>query len=325
MKKIFENIFTSKYIIDKNIIKPLNSKFKEDTKNSLQTNKSFSEKWKKYESSQHKDSFYEMQKEWYLKLYGFETIKEFTEFLQSKKIIFDAGCGLGFKAKWFADLAPKSTIIAMDYSDAIDIASKNYQDVSNLFFIRGDIASLPFKDNSIDYISCDQVIMHTKNPEDTFKELTRVLNKSGDFACYVYAKKALPRELLDNYFREQTKSINDKDMWEMSEQLTQLGKVLSELNISVDFPDIPLLGIKGGKQDLQRFIYWNFLKCFWNDDLGYDTSLVTNYDWYSPSNAKRYSESEFKQLIALHSLTIKYFHSEEACYSGRFKKEKRVK
>jgi len=24
----------------------------------------------------------------------------------------------------------------------------------------------------------------------------------------------------------------------------------------------PELGIKGGKYDLQRFIYWNFLKCF---------------------------------------------------------------
>lgn len=49
-------------------------------------------------------------------------------------------------------------------------------------------------------------------------------------------------------------------------------------------------------------IYWNFIKCFWNEELGYDTSVATNFDWYSPSNAKRYSE-------------------EEACYSGRFLKD----
>ena len=38
---------------------------------------------------------------------------------------------------------------------------------------------------------------------------------------------------------------------------------------------------------IQRFIYWNFLKCFWNEQLGKETSLVTNFDWYSPSNARR--------------------------------------
>ena len=32
--------------------------------------------------------------------------------------------------------------------------------------------------------------------------------------------------------------------------------------------DIPLLGIKAGHQDVQRFIYWNVFKCYWNDDVG---------------------------------------------------------
>ncbi len=137
----------------------------------------------------------------------------------------------------------------------------------------------------------------------------------------MYAKKALPRELIDDYFRVETKSLSNEQLWNLSKQLTNLGKTLSELKIDVDIPDIPLLGIKGGKQDIQRFIYWNFLKCFWNTELGYDTSVSTNFDWYSPSNAKRYSEEEFKDMINQNNLLIKYFHSEEACYSGRFLKE----
>ena len=84
--------------------------------------------------------------------------------------------------------------------------------------------------------------------------------------------------------------------------------------------DIPLMGIKGGQYDLQRFIYWNFLKCYWNEDMGVETSDMINFDWYSPSNAKRYSEAEYKALIAENNLEIEYFHSEEACYSGRFRK-----
>ena len=104
----------------------------------------------------------------------------------------------------------------------------------------------------------------------------------------------------------------------MSEQLTELGKRLTALNITIDSPDIPTLGIKGGKQDIQRFIYWNFLKCFWNEELGKETSVVTNYDWYSPSNARRFSEQQVHALTEKHGLNEIYFHDEEACYSGRF-------
>lgn len=288
--------------------------------NQQHTNDSFSEKWTEYENTNEKDKFYDMQKKWYLNLYGFQSEADLAHFLSSKKYILDAGCGLGYKAKWFADLAPDSIVIGMDFSDACLIAAKNYQDTKNLFFIKGDIAQTPFKNESIDYVSCDQVIMHTEIPEDTFAELTRITKEGGEFACYVYAKKALPRELLDDYFRIETKNLSNEELWKMSRQLTELGKTLSELNIQIDIPDIPLLGITGGKQDLQRFFYWNFLKCFWNADLGYETSVATNFDWYSPSNAKRYSEEEYKNMIHANRLEIIHFHKEEACYSGRFKK-----
>jgi len=289
--------------------------------NQQHTNDAFSEKWTEYEKTSEKEKLYDMQKEWYLKLYGFENENDLAKFLKTKKYIFDAGCGLGYKAKWFADLAPDSIVIGMDFSDACVIAAKNYVNVKNLFFIKGDIADVPFKDNSIDYVSCDQVIMHTEVPEDTFTELTRITKKDGgEFSCYVYAKKALPRELLDEHFRSYCKDLSNDELWDMSKKLTTLGKTLSDLDIKIDVPDIPQLNIKGGEYDIQRFIYWNFLKCFWNEDLGWDTSVATNFDWYSPSNAKRYSEAEYKKMIEDNMLGIKYFHSEEACYSGRFEK-----
>jgi len=143
----------------------------------------------------------------------------------------------------------------------------------------------------------------------------------GELACYFYAKKALPRELLDDHFRRHCKDMSQAELWEMSEQLTLLGRRLSELAVTFEAPAIPALGIKGGRYDLQRFLYWNFLKCFWNPELGYDTSLVTNFDWYSPSNARRYSEAEVRSLVERASLRIVHFHQEEACHSGRFAKD----
>jgi hypothetical protein len=152
-------------------------------------------------------------------------------------------------------------------------------------------------------------------------ELSRILSPSGELAVYVYAKKALPRELMDDYFRVKTKEISKEDMWELSKQLTELGRRLHELKINIDVPDIPLLGIKGGEMDIQRFIYWNFLKCFWNEELGKETSVSTNYDWYAPSNALRYSKNDFIQMLTNANLAVRPFHSEEACHSGRFLKE----
>ena len=286
-----------------------------------QTNDAFSDKWGAYEESSEKEIWYQMQKDWYLRLYGFASEEEFGSFLKSKKIIFDAGCGLGYKAAWFAKLAPESLVVGIDYSEAVTIAAQNYLSYSNLLFAQGDIAEVPFREGRIDYVSCDQVIMHTQNPDETFRELVRITNPDcGEFACYFYAKKALPRELLDDHFRMACKDMSKDELWDMSKQLTVLGKNLSDLNVSVEVPDIPSLGLKGGTYDIQRFIYWNFLKCFWNEHLGEETSVVTNYDWYSPSNARRYSEKEVRDLVEANGLKIGYFHQEEACHSGRFLK-----
>jgi len=287
-------------------------------KNQRQTNKAFSSKWKSVSKTKREPAIH-FQRKWFLQLYGFRSESNFKRFLSTKKFIFDAGCGLGEKSAWVASLAPHATVIGMDFSESIYIASRNFKKIPNLYFIRGDIANTPFKKGIFDFVLCDQVIMHTEFPEKTFSHLTKLLRQSSFFACYVYAKKALPRELVDDYFRIHTHKISEKDLWEMSRQLADLGKRLSSLNVKFKSPEIPLLGIKKGEYDIQRFIYWNFLKCFWNDDLGTKTSIATNFDWYSPSNAKRYSEQEFRNLIEANLLKIVHFHKEEACYSGLFK------
>lgn len=282
------------------------------------TNSVFSEKWGKYGSSEEKDKLFEFQCHWYLKLYGFESEQALGEHLRASPVIFDAGCGLGYKAAWFAGLAPRSLVIGMDFSDAAAQAARNYPELDNLFFVQGDIADTGLRSRSVDYVSCDQVIMHTEDPERTFSELARITPSSGQLACYFYAKKALPRELLDEYFRTQCRHIEREKLWAMSEQLAELGRRLSALNVEVDVPEIPELGIKGGMYDIQRFIYWNFLKCFWNAELGAETSILTNFDWYSPSNARRFSEAEVHAIVSANGMREIFFHVEEACYSGRF-------
>ncbi|MBK7375552.1 MAG: class I SAM-dependent methyltransferase [Chitinophagaceae bacterium] len=288
--------------------------------NQVQTSDIFSDKWVEAAEYDSIEKMYSFQLDWFLKLYGFETKEKLVSFLKDKHTIIDTGCGLGYKAAWFAELAPHAVVLGTDISDAIDVAAKNYAHVPNLFFFRGDIANTGLKNGVIDFTVCDQVIMHTEEPEITFKHLSDITSAKGEFACYVYSKKALPRELVDDYFRKATHEIPNDKMWEFSAQLTELGKRLSELNVSFDCPEIPMLGIRGGVIDVQRFIYWNFLKCFWKEDWGFDLSKSTNYDWYAPSNAKRFSKEEFLDMAKANDLKVTFLHQEEACYSGRFAK-----
>lgn len=287
--------------------------------NQNSTNSAFTEKWVGFNSSDEKYRMFEVQRKWYLELYGFKTEQALADFLKDKKFIFDAGCGLGYKAAWFAQLAPHATVIGMDFSESAWESAKNF-DLPNLFYIQSDICEPLFKDGSIDFVSCDQVIMHTEDPEKTFAELSRITNKKGEFACYFYAKKALPRELIDDYFRTHCTNMSYEELMEMSEQLTELGKRLCDLNVTFDAPAIPALGMKGGKIDIQRFIYWNFLKCYWNEEVGRKTSDITNFDWYSPSNARRFSKDEVERIVQDNDMKTVTFHEEEACYSGRFAK-----
>ena len=48
---------------------------------------------------------------------------------------------LGYKAAWFARLAPDSLVVCMDFSDAIFSATERYQDYPNIVFVKGDIAN----------------------------------------------------------------------------------------------------------------------------------------------------------------------------------------
>lgn len=318
-KQILESLFSKEIYFTENIIAFKNNKGIAEN-NQEQTKDIFTDKWTEADEYESIGKMYEFQCEWFLKLYGFETEENLALFLKNKKVVLDSGCGLGYKASWFAKLAPHATVIGIDISDALDIAAKKFKDQSNLFFLKEDIAETGLKTNIVDFTVCDQVIMHTEDPQKTFDHLSDITSKGGEFACYVYSKKALPRELIDDYFRNATHKISKEDMWKFSEQLTVLGKTLSELKVSFESPDIPLLGIKGGTYDIQRFIYWNFLKCFWKEDWGFDLSKATNFDWYAPSNAKRFSKEEFLDMGIRNNLTVEFLHQEEACYSGRFKK-----
>ena len=201
-----ESFFSKPVMLQGNRI-VFSDSLKVDAENQVQTEKIFSDKWAEAEQYATIDKLYQFQFDWLLTLYGFASEEALKNYLADKKLIIDTGCGLGYKAAWFARLAPHAVVLGIDISDALDLAAKNFTALPNLFFLKGDIANTGLKRGVVDFTVCDQVIMHTENPENTFAHLSDITANGGEFACYVYSKKALPRELVDDHFRKATHTL----------------------------------------------------------------------------------------------------------------------
>ena len=122
--------------------------------NERHTNQAFSEKWLTLEQeSEDTEGWKRFQYDWYLRCYGQRSEEEFAAFLRTRRLILDAGCGPGYKAAWFARLAPQATVVAMDLTDSAYLAARRYSDLPNLVVVKGDIADTPFRDGTFDFIS----------------------------------------------------------------------------------------------------------------------------------------------------------------------------
>ncbi len=313
---------TDYLLINKDLTKTLDS-------NSIQNKEQFSEKWKKLVDDKDaslagKEPWMLFQLEWFLELYGFNDEDVLAKYLQSLAdlpVFVDAGCGKGYKSAWLSFLCEKAEVVGIDFSDSVHEAANKYcGDAKKLYFVQSDIAAIPIKSNSVDLVLCDQVLHHTQNPKMTLKEFWRILKPGGKLFTYVYRKKPLPRELFDEYFRSAVHDLTNEEIWNIAEGMTALGKILTDNDVIVDLPSMPAIGIKGGRQSLQRYIYWNFFKCFWNPEMGYDASLSANFDWYAPSIAYRYTKYEFRDLVSSSGFIEEYFHEEASCLSARFVK-----
>ena len=282
------------------------------TKDFVRTEMAFSAKWKSHHKNHQAKDWLKFQRKWFLERFDWKSFNKFQKFLKSKKYILDAGTGVGNSAEMLA-VNKSSIVFALDASDSINFAYKKYRHLTNIHFIQADIRQLQFKKSFFNYIFSDQVLHHTKNTATSFKYLTKFLIKHGFISIYVYNRKAPIREYVDDYIREKTVNMSVTECTEFSKDMAYLGKALSKLRKKITIPrDIPLLGVKAGVYDVQRFVYWTFLKCFWDESNNFQRSVGVNFDWYYPKFAYRHSISEVKKWFSdtkLKIMTLKEIES----------------
>jgi SAM-dependent methyltransferase len=144
-------------------------------------------------------------------------------------------------------------------------------------------------------VSADQVVHHTPDAAAAVRSLARLVAPGGVFAFYVYKRKAPLREYADDYIRESTTKMSVDECMDFSASMSELGRELSALGATITLErGVPLLGIPPGEHDVQRLIYWHFLKCFWSDDFSHNLNDLVNFDWYHPPYASRHTEREVR-------------------------------
>jgi SAM-dependent methyltransferase len=231
---------------------------------------------------------------WIINRNGFQTTEELREFLKDKKRILDAGCGNGRVTALLQKFAPADAeVVGIDLV-AAEVAGANLADLPNVETFKKDLLEDLSDLGKFDFIYCQEVLHHTANPEAAFKNLTKLLSDKGEIAIYVYKQKAPVREFVDDFIRDRIADLPYEEALKVSEQITLLGKALSELNVKVQIPAVDVLDIKEGEYDVQRFIYHFFMKCFWNKDLTMQENIVTNYDWYHPQLCSRHTVEEIR-------------------------------
>jgi SAM-dependent methyltransferase len=242
-------------------------------------------------------------------------------YFAGRRRTLDAGCGAGFATSaWIEEGwdAGGAEWVGVDISAAIDVARRRLGRFGGTHFVQADILQLPFREASFDTIISEGVLHHTPSTERALKSLVPLLMPGGELMFYVYRVKAPIREFTDDYVRDRLAGLSPEEAWDALRPLTRLGQALAELETEIEVPeDVPLLGIKAGRYDVQRLVYWHVAKLFWNAGMTFEENNHLNFDWYAPQYAHRHTEDEVRGWCADEGLEITRFDVHEAGFTVR--------
>lgn len=256
------------------------------------TNVTFSDKWRRFRDYGLQPSHQGFLQEWYCKKLGVKTVAELKAFYQGRQRLLEVGPGSGFNTRFMAENT-RGTVFAADVSDAAYTTFGNTRHLPNCHVVHADLMELPFPDGYFDFIIADGVLHHTPDTRKAVEALYRKLQPGGQFFFYVYKQMGAARRFCDQYIRSLFTTLAPEDCYEACEGLTELGRELSRLQAKITLTKpIPALGIPAGTHDVQRLVYYNFVKCFWNEAFDFETNNMVNFDWYHPHNAWQHTEDE---------------------------------
>ena len=262
------------------------------------TTETFSDKWRRFTSygiePQHEDFLFG----WYAKKFGLKDRADLPAFYAGRDRVLEVGPGSGFNTRFIARHCG-GEVYALDISEAANTTFANTRELPNCTVVQADLMAAPFADESFDLVVADGVLHHTPDTRAAVRALYRKLRPGGQFFFYVYRQMGAVRRFTDAHIRDSFTRLSPEACYAACEPLTELGRELSRLGARITLTKpIDILGIPAGTHDVQRLIYYNFLKCFWNEAFDYETNNMVNFDWYHPHDAWQHSQEEVEGWLA---------------------------
>ncbi|HET7875325.1 MAG TPA: methyltransferase domain-containing protein [Methylomirabilota bacterium] len=100
--------------------------------------------------------------------------------------VLDAGCGMG-KFSFAAAESGARAVVAVDLSEAVEVAYANLRALPNAHVVQGSIAQPPFRAGAFDFAFSIGVLHHTPDPEKSFQQLVPLVRPGGRLFVWLYA------------------------------------------------------------------------------------------------------------------------------------------
>jgi len=106
------------------------------------------------------------------------------DILNKNSYVLDIGCGSG---RWTKYLTGRAGFIeAIDPSNSIFAADNLLENISNVRLAKAAIESIPFNNETFDFVMSVGVLHHTPNPPKAMIDCVKKVKKGGYFYCYLY-------------------------------------------------------------------------------------------------------------------------------------------
>jgi SAM-dependent methyltransferase len=187
-------------------------------------------------------------------------------------LVLDAGCGAGRFAEVVLTLG--ATVVALDYSGAVDAAGENLKAFDAIHLVQGDILVLPFAPGTFDFVYSVGVLQHTPDARGAINSLDQVLRSGGRLAVDFYLRTWRNLFHPKYWLRPITKRMPQKTLFAILQR-----SVPALFRVSNLFRSIPLFG-----RVLSRFVpvanYSGVLRL--SDEQLREWALLDTFDWLSP-------------------------------------------
>ena len=224
------------------------------------------------------------------------------------KSILEVGCGAGRFTEIV--LAAGASVVALDYSNAVNACWKNHHAHPRLNVVQGDIYHLPFQEESFDYVFCIGVLQHTPDVKKAFMALPPQLKKGGCLAVDVYQKSL--RTIFSSHYwvRPFTRKMEPARLFKMVEKWAPI-----LLPVSTVVGRCPLIGRK--LRHLIPVSNYDGIYPLTPDQL-LEWSVLDTFDMLSPAYDQPQSAATLRSWFEeAGMMDIKIFHPAHLVGKGR--------